>query len=126
MITSKARRRYGRIGGLTTRSRHNPLDYTAAARKTFRESFADVVDPERVLPEAEREARAEAAYRARMAKLADLSAVARAARAHRRLQELGDHDPVSRAETEKAVPASETPGTAEEARRDRDEHPSAA
>lgn len=70
----------GRIGGNTTRSRHDPLVYTALARQKFRDSFAEAVDPEGVLPEAERAARADAARRAHMAKLALKSATVRAAR----------------------------------------------
>jgi hypothetical protein len=70
----------GRIGGLTTHSRHDSREITRAARERFLTSFIDQVDPERTLPEAERLRRAEAARRAHMARLAHASAKARRAR----------------------------------------------
>lgn len=82
-LDQKARRLQGRIGGLTTRSRHDPVVYTAAARQTFRDAFDQAVDPEGVLLPAERAARADAARRAHMAKLALKSATVRAARRRR-------------------------------------------
>jgi hypothetical protein len=75
---------YGRIGGLRARSRHDPLEYTAAARRAFLAGFENQVDPYRVLPPEERKARAEAAKKAHMAELAYRSAVVRAVRARRR------------------------------------------
>lgn len=75
---SQARRRAGKIGGLVTRSRHNPADYTLSARTAFRESFVQAVDPDGTLPEAEREARADALRRAHYARLAARSAQVRA------------------------------------------------
>jgi hypothetical protein len=75
---------YGRIGGLRARSRHDPLEYTAAARRAFLAGFEDQVDPYRVLPPEERKARAEAAKKAHMAELAYRSAVVRAGRARQR------------------------------------------
>ncbi|MDR3639632.1 MAG: hypothetical protein P4L84_37880 [Isosphaeraceae bacterium] len=47
------------------------------ANRGFRERFRNLVDPERVLPEAEREARAQRALRAWMLTLAAKSAAAR-------------------------------------------------
>lgn len=69
---------YGRIGGLRTRSRHDPAQYTSAARQAFLKSFELEVDPQGILPLDERRARANAARRAHMARIAYLSAVARA------------------------------------------------
>jgi hypothetical protein len=56
-------------------------DVTAPARRAFLRRFEDEVDPERVLPEAERARRAEQARKAHMTRLALASARARRARA---------------------------------------------
>lgn len=79
---------------------------TAPARKAFDERFVDQVDPERRLPPSERARRAEAARRLHMTRLALASSVVRGKK--------------------KAAPAIVTPEAAQEARRDRDEHPAAA
>ncbi len=50
---------------------------TAPAQQAFHDRFRDEVDPNRVLPEAERERRAEHAFKAHMARLALRSAQAR-------------------------------------------------
>ncbi|HEX2574716.1 MAG TPA: hypothetical protein VHK88_00110 [Aquihabitans sp.] len=50
---------------------------TDAARRTYRESFEDVVDPDGTLDPAERSRRAEHAYKAHMQRLALKSAKAR-------------------------------------------------
>jgi hypothetical protein len=50
---------------------------TEPARKAFKERFLDEVDPDRVLPEAERLRRAEHAYKAHMARLSLKAAQAR-------------------------------------------------
>jgi hypothetical protein len=50
-------------------------------RLGFKKKFYDAVDPDRVLPEAERERRAEAALRAHMAKLALASSRKRSGKA---------------------------------------------
>lgn len=68
---------YGRIGGLTAWSRHGTDTMQSAARRGFRERFRNLVDPDRVLPEPEREARADRARRAHMLTLAAKSAAAR-------------------------------------------------
>lgn len=70
----------GRIGGLVTRSRHDGREHTEPARAAFLDSFAKQVDPEGVLPEAERLRRAEAARSAHFARLALLSAESRRAK----------------------------------------------
>jgi hypothetical protein len=68
---------YGRIGGLRTRARHDPGQYTSAARRAFLQSFELEVDPEGTLAPDERARRAEAAKKAHFAELAYRSAVAR-------------------------------------------------
>ena len=80
-ISPSARRVIGKLGGLTTRSRHDPLVYTAAARAAFDATFEREVDPDGILPPGERAARAEAARRAHYVRLTARSAAARAARA---------------------------------------------
>ena len=70
----------GRLGGLTTASRNDPLAYTAKARLAFLAGFAALVDPEGALPPDERERRAVAARRAHMTRLALASSKARAQR----------------------------------------------
>jgi hypothetical protein len=62
--------RRGRIGGYITAARYDGREQTAKARATFRQSFLDQVDPDRTLPEPERERRAEALRRAHYARLA--------------------------------------------------------
>lgn len=71
------RQQRARIGGYTLAATHDPRDYTRAARKGFRRRFLDLVDPDRELPEAERDRRATAAMRAHMTRLALKSARAR-------------------------------------------------
>jgi len=74
----------GRIGGLVKASRYDPQDLTAAARKGFLARFLDAVDPEGVLPMAERQRRAEALKKAYFVKLAMRSAETRRRRKARR------------------------------------------
>jgi hypothetical protein len=96
---------WGRIGGLTAWSLNDAATMVGPAHRGFRRRFENLVDPDRVLPEAEREARADRARRAHMLTLAAKSAAAR---------------------KRKAAPAIVTPEAAQEARRDRDEHPTTA
>ena len=77
MLVETRAAQIGRIGGLTAWSRHDAETMQGAARRAFRERFRNLVDPERVLPEAEREARADRARRAHMLSLAAKSAAAR-------------------------------------------------
>ncbi len=65
----------GRLGGPATASRHDPMVYTAAARRTFLDSFLDAIPTD--LPAKERERRAKAALRLHMRRLA-----------HRRIQKM--------------------------------------
>src|ERR1700738_4171908 len=68
----------GRIGALTLHARRDPRETTARARRTFLERFFDEVDPDRTLPESERQRRAEYARKAYFARLALKSARTRA------------------------------------------------
>lgn len=91
---------WGRIGGLTAWSLNDAATMVGPAHRGFRRRFENLVDPDRVLPEAEREARADRARRAHMLTLAAKSAAAR----------------------KKAAPAI-APEAAQEARRARVERP---
>jgi hypothetical protein len=74
--------RWGRLGGLTTAARYDPVALTAEARRVFREEhFARQVDPQGTLPPEERVRRAEAARRLWYARLAEASVKARRRRA---------------------------------------------
>ncbi len=66
-----------RLGGLATAARHDSTLQTAAARAAFLSKFDAQVDPDGVLPIAERQRRAEAARRLHMAQLAYKSSRAR-------------------------------------------------
>jgi hypothetical protein len=68
---------WGRIGGLTAWSRNDAETMTGAAHRGFRARFEREVDPEGILPAAERAARSERARRAYMLGLAARSAAAR-------------------------------------------------
>ena len=67
----------GRLGAYTQHSRHSPTDTTAAARAAFLSRFEHEVDPDAVLPEAERQRRAAAAKSAYFTRLALKSVQAR-------------------------------------------------
>jgi hypothetical protein len=67
----------GRIGAFRQQATHDTCETTRKARESFLARFVDEVDPQRVLPEAERQRRAEAAKRAYMCALARKSAQAR-------------------------------------------------
>ena len=73
--TDMARR--GRIGAFVTHSRHDPRETTRNARAAFLAKFARKVDPEGILPEEERQRRAEMARRAHYSRIARLSALTR-------------------------------------------------
>ncbi len=68
----------GRIGAHVLHSRHDPRETTRAARSAFLAKFEAQVDPEGLLPETERQRRAEHARRAHFARLALASSRARA------------------------------------------------
>ena len=58
MLSATERSIRGRIGGLSAAAQHNPRDYTRSARKAFLATFDQMVDPDGILPEAERTRRA--------------------------------------------------------------------
>jgi hypothetical protein len=58
-------------------SKEDPREGTKPARAAFKRRFLDQVDPERVLPELERERRAQAALKAHMVRMALASSRAR-------------------------------------------------
>ncbi len=58
-------------------SKEDPREGTKPARAAFNQRFIDQVDPERLLPEAERARRAQAAMRAHMSRMALASSRAR-------------------------------------------------
>lgn len=64
----------GRIGGLTTASRHDMTALTQPARAGAFRRFLEEVDPNNELPEEERQRRAIAAQRAHMSRIALKSA----------------------------------------------------
>ena|SRR5215203_4109227 len=70
----------GRIGAHRLHASHDPRETTRKARERFLANFLDQVDPDRLLPEAERLRRAEQANKDHFAKLALASARARAQR----------------------------------------------
>lgn len=67
----------GRIGAYVLHARRDPRETTAPARAAFLRRFEHEVDPDFVLPEAERLRRAESARKAHFARLALASARAR-------------------------------------------------
>jgi hypothetical protein len=69
--------RRGRIGALVLHATHDARETTQKARESFLSRFEREVDPDGVLPEAERQRRAEYARRAYFARLARESALAR-------------------------------------------------
>lgn len=69
-----------RQAAYTLHSRYDSRELTKAARAKFLDRFVDEVDPDRALPEAERQRRAEYAKKAYMTSLARKSAAARANR----------------------------------------------
>lgn len=78
---SKRHEQAGRLGAHTRWAREEDRSAaTQPARDGMRRKFEDEVDPDRVLPVAERERRAESARRAFYQRIAMKSAAARAAR----------------------------------------------
>lgn len=73
----------GRLGAYSLHAQRDPKETTAKARRAFLDSFLDLVDPQRTLPEPERLRRAEAARKAHFTRLALASAKARRRRAGR-------------------------------------------
>jgi hypothetical protein len=81
LLSSEERTIRARIGALALHARHDARETTQSARTEFLSRFEREVDPERVLPEAERQKRAEYAKRAYFTRLALKSAKARRKRA---------------------------------------------
>jgi hypothetical protein len=79
-VTPVQRSLRARLAAHTKWSQHDRVEGTAAARRTFLDRFEAMVDPERVLPEAERRRRAESARKAYFTRLALASSRARQAR----------------------------------------------
>jgi hypothetical protein len=77
VLSDSQRRLRARIGGLALAAKHDPRDYTAPGRAAFLARFLDEVDPQRELPEPERERRAVAARKRYFAQLALRSSRAR-------------------------------------------------
>jgi hypothetical protein len=69
-----------RVGAYALHAKHDSRELTRPARAKFNERFAREVDPDGILPPAERERRAEMARKAYFARLALKSAQVRAAR----------------------------------------------
>ena len=76
-LDSTTARLAGRIGAHTQHARHDPRLTTAAARRAFMARFDRDVDPDGLLPETERQRRAESLRKAYFARLQFLSAQAR-------------------------------------------------
>jgi hypothetical protein len=89
VLTEQQRSLRARIGGFARAARYDGRDVTEAARSAFLDRFRAEVDPDGVLPEEERERRAQAARRAYFARLAFESSKARATRTARAEQPRG-------------------------------------
>lgn len=74
-LTKSERQQRARLAGFANAAQHDTRENTAAARKTFKDSFTTAVDPN--LPEQERLRRGEAAWHQHMVGMAFKSAVAR-------------------------------------------------
>lgn len=73
-LTPSERVMRARMAAYMLHARYDPRETTMAARRAFNQRFIDQVDPDRRLPEHERNRRAEAARRAYFTRLAYLSA----------------------------------------------------
>ena len=78
MLTPAERTLRSRLGAHTLHARRDPRETTAPARAAWLARFEQQVDPEGVLPPAERQRRAAHARRAHMARLALKAARSRA------------------------------------------------
>jgi hypothetical protein len=72
-----------RVAAYSRWAHEDPRPNAARASAAFRAKFLDEVDPDRKLPEEERQRRAESAFRAHMTRLALRSAKARRKRAQK-------------------------------------------
>ncbi len=80
-LTPEQRSIRARIAAHARWAKEDPKAHTAKMRQAFEERFLDEVDPDRTLPEAERDRRAEHARKAYYQRLALKSAKARSSRA---------------------------------------------
>lgn len=80
-LTPQQRSLRARLAAHAMHAKNDPRVTTANGRAAFLDKFLDEVDPDRTLPEAERNRRAEHARKAHFTRLALLSAKARAAKA---------------------------------------------
>jgi hypothetical protein len=76
-LSPEQRRQRARLGAYAQQAAHDTKLTTAQARQAFEQRFLRQVDPEGVLPEAERLRRARAARKAYFAALALRSAITR-------------------------------------------------
>jgi hypothetical protein len=76
-VTPAERRLAGRAGAFAMLARNDPRETSKAGRDAAWERFLDQVDSARVLPEAERQRRAEAARKSHMCSIALKSLQAR-------------------------------------------------
>ena len=86
-MTPSERQLRGRLGGFALAAKRNPKTYTASARAAFMDRFLLQVDPDGVLPLAERERRAAAARKAHFSRMALRSAKSRRKRKANRREE---------------------------------------
>ncbi len=80
-LTPEQRTLRARAGAYAMHANNDSDAIAANARKGYWRKFEDEVDPERVLPAAERQRRAEQAMKAHMTKLALASSIARSKKA---------------------------------------------
>lgn len=80
MLSPSQRSQRARLAAYQLHATHDSREITAPARTAFLARFIEEVDPDRVLPEKERQRRASCARKAYFTKLALLSAKARARR----------------------------------------------
>lgn len=80
-LTPEQRSLRARLAAHAMHAQHDSRATSAKARAAFAKSFLDQVDPDRILPEAERLRRAESARSAHFSRLAFASSKARKARA---------------------------------------------
>jgi hypothetical protein len=74
-LSPSERSQRARIAAYSMHAQHDPKETTAKAREAFRAQFYEGIPED--LPQAERDRRAEAAFKEHMARLAFLSAKAR-------------------------------------------------
>jgi hypothetical protein len=79
-LTPEERSLRARMGGYAVSAKHDTREITKPAREAFMARFERQVDPDGVLPEAERQRRAEAAKKLHFQRMAWKSAKVRRAR----------------------------------------------